>query len=259
MPERPYDEGLEQATNRWMMWGLALIALAVVAFPAYRLYEPGSREEAGQTLVDSQAQQGEHLFALNCAACHGADGLGGIGPALNSEQFLASADEQIRQLIVVGVPGSQMSAYSLDFGGPMTLEQIDSVAVYLRSLEDDAPDFPGWRDPQENEPVEFPTPPTVATTFAAPEPEPAETDPATGGLAAQGAEIFSTSCGGCHGSDLQGGVGPALGAGSVIAGRADAAVQAVIEDGRGGMPAWGSVLSTEEIEALIAFLRSEQG
>jgi len=259
MPERPYDDGLEQSTNTWMKWGLVLIALAVIAFPAYRLYEPGSREDADLALQASQALQGEHLFALNCAACHGADGLGGIGPALNSEQFLTSADEQIRQLIAVGVPGSQMSAYLLDFSGPMTLEEIDSVAVYLRTLEEDAPDFPGWRDPQENEPVEFPTPPTVATTFAAPDPEPVETDPAAGGPVPQGAEIYSTNCAVCHGNDLQGGVGPGLGAGSVIAGQDDAAVRAVIADGRGGMPAWGGVLPAEEIDAVIAFLRSEQG
>jgi len=259
MPERPPDEALDRATNRWMTWGLVLIALAVLAFPAYRLYEPGSRDEAHQALVDSQASQGEHLYVLNCSACHGSDGLGGIGPALNSQQFLTVDDDQIRQLIAVGVPGSEMSAYSLDFSGPMTMGQIDAVTVYLRSLEEQAPDFPGWRDPQENEVVEFPTPPTIATTIPGPEPAIGETDHGTDDLTAQGAEIYSTNCAACHGNDLQGGVGPGLGAGSVVAGQDDAALQSVIADGRGGMPAWGSVLSADEIEAVIAFLRREQG
>ena len=83
-----------------------------------------------------------------CAACHGDSGLGGTAPALNSQQFLTAAnDDQIRSLTAVGVPGTQMSAYSLDFGGPLTLEQINALATYLRSLEPDAPDNLDWREP----------------------------------------------------------------------------------------------------------------
>ena len=76
---------------------------------------------------------------------------------------------------------------------------------------------------------------------------------------ARGAEIFSSTCAACHGADLEGVVGPALGAGSTIAGMDDATVIGIIADGRGTMPAWDGVLSAEEIEAVLAFLRSEQG
>ena len=72
---------------------------------------------------------------------------------------------QVSVLIAVGIPGTDMSAYSLDFGGPLTLEQIDALTKYLRSLEEFAPDFPGWREPLENEPVSFPVSPTIATTI----------------------------------------------------------------------------------------------
>jgi hypothetical protein len=61
-------------------------------------------------------------------------------------QFLQSAtDGQIESLIAVGVPGSQMSAYSQDYSGPLTSEQIKALRVFLRSWEDDAPDRPDWR------------------------------------------------------------------------------------------------------------------
>jgi hypothetical protein len=40
-----------------------------------------------------------------------------------------------------------MSAYSQDFAGPLTSEQIRAVTIYLRAWEDDAPDVPDWRDP----------------------------------------------------------------------------------------------------------------
>ncbi len=148
MPERRPDPALEESTNRWMWWGLVLMVLMVAIFPFYRLYEPGSRAEARETHIESLVAQGRELWSVNCAACHGSDGEGGSGPALNSEQFLTSAkDEQIDALIAVGVPGTQMGAYAIDFGGPLTSEQIDALTTYLRSLEETAPDLENWRDP----------------------------------------------------------------------------------------------------------------
>ena len=148
MAERPPDPALEESTNKWMTAGLVIMALMVLVFPVYRFYEPSTREAARESHVESLAEQGEAIYQLNCTACHGASGEGGIGPALNSKQFLQSAtDEQINVLIAVGVPGSQMNAYSIDFGGPLTSEQIKAVTTFLRSLEPDAPDVPDWRNP----------------------------------------------------------------------------------------------------------------
>jgi uncharacterized protein (DUF736 family) len=39
-----------------------------------------------------------------------------------------------------------MSAYSQDFGGTLTSEQIQAVVALIRSWESDAPDRPDWRD-----------------------------------------------------------------------------------------------------------------
>ncbi|NNC75292.1 MAG: cytochrome c [Acidimicrobiia bacterium] len=141
------DEELEQSTNTWMLWGAVLMAAFVLAFPLYRWVEPANRAEARESHVASLAEQGQGLWSLNCSSCHGLNGEGGVGPALNSQQFLqASSDDQTSLLISVGVPGSQMSAYSLDYGGPLTSEQIRSIVAYMRSWEADAPDVPEWRD-----------------------------------------------------------------------------------------------------------------
>ena len=88
------------------------------------------------------------MFALTCSGCHGQEGRGGAtAPTLNAKEFLQSAvDQQIESLIATGIPGSQMSPYSLDFGGPFTQEQIVALTTYLRSLEPDAPSVPDWRD-----------------------------------------------------------------------------------------------------------------
>lgn len=148
MPERPVDEALEQSTNKWMVWGVGLMVAMALIFPIYRFYEPSSREADRAAQLGFLAEQGSELFTDNCTACHGIDGMGGTAPALNSMQFLeAATNEQISALISVGVPGSQMSAYSLDFGGSLTLQQIEAITTYLRGLEETAPDFPEWRDP----------------------------------------------------------------------------------------------------------------
>lgn len=142
------DRELESSTNRVMMWGGILMFLMVLVFPFYRWFEPAAREEAREGHIESLVSQGEGIWGLNCASCHGVNGEGGLGPALNSQQFLqAATNEQASQLIAVGVPGTQMSAYSLDFGGPLTTEQIKAVTQFIRSWEADAPDRPDWREP----------------------------------------------------------------------------------------------------------------
>jgi len=141
------DEELERSTNKIMLIGAILMVGMALVFPLYRWTEPNNRDEAYQAQLDSLAGQGEQLWGFNCSSCHGLSGEGGIGPALNAAQFLQSAtDEQMRLLISVGVPGSQMGAYAQDHGGPLTSEQIKAVTVYIRSWEADAPDRADWRD-----------------------------------------------------------------------------------------------------------------
>ncbi len=147
----PYevDEELEQSTNRVMMIGAGLMFVLAAIFPLYRWFEPSTREESRAANLASLADKGQNLWGFNCSSCHGLNGEGGIGPALNSEQFLqAASDSQIETIIAVGVPGSQMSAYSLDYAGPLSSEQIKAIRVFVRSWEEDAPDRPDWREGQ---------------------------------------------------------------------------------------------------------------
>ena len=133
MPERPYDKNLEQSTNRWMMWGLVLIALAVLAFPAYRLYEPASREDSREALLASLAEQGEHLYDLNCAACHGAKGEGdqALGaPNLSDELWLYGGDKAAIVETIKNSRNGMMPAWKerLD---PASIKEL---AIYVHSL-----------------------------------------------------------------------------------------------------------------------------
>jgi ubiquinol-cytochrome c reductase cytochrome c subunit len=145
----PYstDEEVDRSTNTWMLVGVFLLIGIVAMFPLYRSYEPSSREGAREDQAQSLAAEGESIWPLSCSSCHGLNGEGATAPALNSKQFLQTAsDEQTATLIAVGVPGSQMSAYSQDHGGPLTSEQIKAVVALIRSWELDAPDRPDWRD-----------------------------------------------------------------------------------------------------------------
>lgn len=140
------DEQLEQSTNRLMAIGFVLMLVMVLVFPFYRVFEPGTRKAERNAQLASLATSGESIWGFNCASCHGLRGDGAIGPALNSKQFLSSAtDAQMELLVSVGVPGSQMSAFSQDHGGPLTSEQIKAVVTYVRSWEPTAPDRPDWR------------------------------------------------------------------------------------------------------------------
>ena len=65
---------------------------------------------------------------------------------LNSQQFLkATTNAQIENIVSGGVSGTEMPAWSLDFGGTLTAEQVQQVTTYLRSLQPHAPSVPSWR------------------------------------------------------------------------------------------------------------------
>ena len=77
---------------------------------------------------------GENLYANTCAACHGENGEGGSGPALNSLQILTRNDDQaLANTIISGPrrPNSIMPA----FGDRLTSVEVDALVQYLRSWE----------------------------------------------------------------------------------------------------------------------------
>lgn len=74
-----------------------------------------------------------------------------------------------------------------------------------------------------------------------------------------GRAIFSAKCTTCHRTDLTGGSGPALGPGSAAADKPITDLVAKIVVGGTGMPAWGGLLSDQEIDGLAAFLSEAQG
>jgi mono/diheme cytochrome c family protein len=145
-PKHFEPEWLERSLDRYYTAGLAFMIVLVVAFPIYRLREPHLRADAKAKQNTEYQRIGTTMFGQSCASCHGANATGGSAPTLNSKQFLsATTDAQAALVITGGVPGTSMTAWSLDFGGPLTDEQIRQLVTYLRSLEPNAPSVPNWR------------------------------------------------------------------------------------------------------------------
>lgn len=77
-------------------------------------------------------------------------------------------------------------------------------------------------------------------------------DPA---LVAAGKGIFAVRCAVCHGPRGEGKIGPSLVSGPWKYGGKPADVLATISGGRpGGMPPWGKVLSSQEIQQVAAYV-----
>jgi len=94
--------------------GVALLLLCSVAL-------------RGQTEVD--LADGKATFRSNCAFCHGLTGGGGRGPALSSGRFLhGSADDDIKNVIKSGVPGTTMPAFEFE------KDELDRLVAYVRTL-----------------------------------------------------------------------------------------------------------------------------
>ena len=71
-------------------------------------------------------------------------------------------------------------------------------------------------------------------------------------------EIYQQVCTNCHGEDLAGGFGPAIGAGSNSADQDDEFLVLTITRGRGRMPSFDSTLSDDQIARVVEFLREQQ-
>jgi len=85
----------------------------------------------------------------------------------------------------------------------------------------------------------------------------ARVTPQAGPDLAAGAKTYASHCAMCHGAEAKGGIGPDLTAASYKFGKTEAAIRESIGKGRpGGMPAFGSQLSGNDIDNLVGYLLS---
>ncbi len=147
-PKEFEPEWLQLSLERHLIWGLVFMILLIVAFPIYYLREPSLRSDAKAQQQVAYTASGGVRFSQNCSSCHGEGAAGGsTAPTLKSSQFLKNtSDRQMELLISGGVPGTSMTAWSQEFGGSLTSEQVVELVTFLRSLEPDVPSIPDWRN-----------------------------------------------------------------------------------------------------------------
>ncbi len=87
-------------------------------------------EPAGSETVSTVEAEG--LYSNNCAACHGPDRMGGVGPPLTPDSLGDKSDTEIRGTISDGQPDTAMPS----FKGSLSPEQIEAL---LRLVKDSAP------------------------------------------------------------------------------------------------------------------------
>jgi mono/diheme cytochrome c family protein len=170
---------------------------------------PVKFSDEGETTVSVSGVDGElvvtavgpHLqpYGANCARCHGIEGEGGAAagaPSLHSQDLAEkwaqtggaqTLNNYVQWVITLGGVvrsgniNSLMPAWGQEFGGSLTRQQIEALTAMIGE----------WaRETLENPPA---SPVEVPDTVEA------------------GAEVYvAAGCSGCHGADLEGGIGPNL-------------------------------------------------
>ena len=172
---KPYysDEVLEgKRLERVQLYGVLLLIVIVIGLPLYWVFEPDRQAGATEGIQKRLAGWGETLFqptangGFNCAGCHGGMKAGGgtapytvtdqvtgqvravnwYAPALNTVLYRFDEDE-VKYILTYGRPGSPMSAWGLQGGGPMNDQQIQTLIEYIKTIqiprEDCAPEEAG--------------------------------------------------------------------------------------------------------------------
>lgn len=85
-------------------------------------------DEVSEEVVANLMQEGANLFASNCSACHGAQGQGVVGPALDGYDYVGRTRPFINT-IILGRPEHGMPA----FGERLDDRQIAAIATYVRN------------------------------------------------------------------------------------------------------------------------------
>jgi mono/diheme cytochrome c family protein len=168
------------------------------------------------------------LFAANCVACHGADGLGsGIAPALNDPLVREKTADELTRTVTLGSAGTLMAGWS----NVLSAEEISALVTLVQRWDE----VPAGILPAPNVPI--------ATT---------EESIALGG------QLFSQNCSRCHGPEGQGTQrAPALNVKAFLTDTSDVAIQQIITNGVPGtaMPVWGDRMSETDIQAIVGFIR----
>ncbi len=187
------------------------------------------------TATEADSSPAAANYQKYCALCHGADREGYANdqaPSLKSKTLFSSGRAVPHRAIAYGRPGTPMGPYLDEVGGPMTEDEIRSLAMWLSNKVGVTP-----RRPNDDDLV-----------------------PIRGDLD-QGRAVYEEHCATCHGEKGEGGEGTALGNATMLATTPDSFLKTAIQKGRDNtaMVGFEDTLSDQEIDGVVTFLRSRAG
>ena len=163
-PERAAQVVRSSSNARWVGFlAVVVVVLFITIYWFYELAPFGFREprldaEAAAQQVTS-VERGYNLYEANCARCHGANGEGGIGPALNRQDklFAHLSVDYLNNMMIAGGryacgnPNSIMPIWSNEGrpAGPLNYIQIEDLIAFIRAPSNETYTI---RDPALNEP-----------------------------------------------------------------------------------------------------------
>lgn len=111
---------------------------------------PPTTEELAAAAKNPQALEvGKAQFAKNCAACHGDQGQGLIGPNLTDDSWLHGGKmTEVYSTLVTGVAGKGMPPW----GRALAPEQLTAVTAYIRTMQGTNPPNPKAPEGEKVEP-----------------------------------------------------------------------------------------------------------
>jgi mono/diheme cytochrome c family protein len=286
---KPYfdDDAMEgRRLERALGWALVLLVVAAIGPLVYWLNEP-SRQAGAIAEFDRKAvSRGHSLFQpsnspehgahFGCAECHGSDGQGGvakyvlnlpngdtkevqwIAPRLDTALLKFSPDE-VTTILTYGRANTPMPAWGVKGGGPMNDQQISDLVAFLDSIK---------LTPEEARKISAEDAATQAKL--------------DGSSASDGATLFKTNCARCHTQGWSYGDPGVMGGGAFGPNLKNGVTTHQFTDEKsmiefitngsefgkpygtrgqggnegGGMPGFGSVLTPEQIEAIVKYERS---
>ena len=195
-----------------------------------RSWQPPAPDADAIAASRGAARAGRALYTLNCSACHGPNGEGGIGNVLNSVGFLAVAsDEYLAASIINGRPNTAMPGWR-----QLDSQQISDLLALMRSWNPVRNDRPG-----------------VLALLGSAKPDRVSAE--------IGNTLYLANCAMCHGRAGQGDLAPSLATQEFLTVVGNDYLYETIAHGRPGtgMPAWHH-LSNEDVASLLLHLRTWQ-
>lgn len=219
-----------------ILLGLVLTLIIVIFIPVYWATESGRQEAARERLKTEAVARGAGLYASHCGSCHGSAGEGRIGPALKDSPL----DENVLEKVIArGIPGTAMPASAQEEGGSLKEHQIKDLVTFIKNWDQSLIEAPS-ATPAALVPVPAPPQTPIPSSINA-------------------GELFAVKCAVCHGANREGtpGLAPAL-TPEILDPLSAAEVREALAEGRPakGMPPFKGILSAEEIDALVQFMKN---